>query len=72
MKTFNFEPVEDGPRFRAYAAGCATSLKARLDALTDQDKAWLSQFADDPAVAIEFCLESYALDQITARLTRVA
>ena len=70
MNTFSFESVDNDARFRQYAAGCATSIRERLDALTDQDRAWLGQFAEDPAAAIQFCLDAYALDRITERLTR--
>lgn len=69
---FNLQTVENGPAFRAYAAGFAEGLRIRLhnnEGINAQELSWLQQFHTDPDEACRICAEAYALDQINARLT---
>lgn len=73
MRTSHLEYVDDTVKFRQYAAGYATSLRVRLhnrEGITEQERQWLGQFAEDPDEACQICLDRYALDQITARLAQ--
>lgn len=59
---------EVAKKFVQYAAGYASQLAKRLDALTEGDEIWLAQFHDDPRIACDMLNRRHDLQLVTERL----